>query len=126
MNNKNKDKWLIPGVLIGSLILFSGIANIMVHIALRYLSMESYFDFAFIFWLFITFIGGIILYFSYRSYSRHHQEMIDDQKQVNKAEKRAKTLPKKYSYYCTACLFQTNKISTKCPKCKIGNLENVI
>ena len=125
MVNKAQQKGLIPGIILGGLIFFSGIIEIISLIAMSYVGNKSYFDITFFFWLVITFISGTIFLMSGRSYSHHNQKLKTERELAKRSKKQARTLPKIYSYYCNSCLFQTNNYSKKCPKCRMGNLENV-
>jgi hypothetical protein len=125
MVNKAQQKWLVPGIIIGGLIFFSGIMEIISLIAMSYVGNKSYFDLTFFFWLVITFISGTIFLLSFKSYSFHNRKLEIEHDLAKHSEKQAQSLPKIYSYYCNSCLFQTNNYSKRCPKCRMGNLENV-
>lgn len=125
MVNKTQQKWLVPGIIIGGLIFFSGIMEIISLIAMSYIGNKSYFNMTFFFWVVITFISGTIFLISFRSYSFHNRKLKTERDLAKHSEKQAQSLPKKYNYYCNSCLFQTNKFSKRCPECRVGILKSV-
>ena len=48
---------------------------------------------------------------------------IVDENDALKAKKKADSFPKEFTYFCPRCLFQTNDMKKKCPKCASGILE---
>ena len=125
MVKKAYEKWLLPGIIIGALIFFPSVVELIRYIAWGILNNEPIFNTYFLYLLILTIIGGSIFYYSYSSYSQFNQRKKIEDSLAKRSERRAQTLPKEFSYYCSSCLFQTNEYSKKCPKCKSGNLERV-
>ena len=64
---------------------------------------------------------GLLAYF----FGKLEKEKIRTKAEIKRAKKRASQLPKAYNYYCPQCLFQTNRYSKFCPRCKRGRLKRV-
>ena len=76
-------------------------------------------------WFFSMLPGFIIIFVTLSKHIKYQRQIDEVQSKADKANIKAKNLPKAFNYYCPKCLLQTNKYSKRCPSCKYGTLKTI-